>query len=41
MCLNLRRFLTCGHNPANLSCWDNLFTGGILLNISCPQCHLI
>jgi hypothetical protein len=39
MCLNLRRFCTCGRNSAYLNCRDNLLPGEILVNLFCPQCR--
>jgi hypothetical protein len=39
MCLNLRRFCTCGRNSAHLNCRDNLLPGEILVNLFCPQCR--
>jgi hypothetical protein len=39
MCLNLRRFCSCGRNSAYLSCRDNLLPGKILVNLFCPECR--
>ena len=39
MCMNLRRFCTCGRNSASLSCRDNLLPGEILVNLFCPECR--
>ena len=39
MCMNLRRFCTCGRNSAYLSCRDNLLPGEILVNLFCPECR--
>jgi hypothetical protein len=39
MCLNLRRFCSCGRNSAYLSCRDNLLPGEILINLFCPECR--
>lgn len=39
MCLNLRRFCSCGRNSAYLSCRDNLLPGEILVNLYCPHCQ--
>jgi len=39
MCLNLRRFCSCGRNSAYLSCRDNLLPAEILLNLYCPRCR--
>jgi hypothetical protein len=39
MCLNLRRFCSCGLNFAYLSWRDNPLPGEILVNLFCPQCR--
>ncbi len=39
MCMNLRRFCSCGRNSAYLSCRDNLLPGEILVNLFCPECR--
>jgi len=39
MCLNLRRFCSCGRNSAYLSCRDNLLPAEILINLFCPECR--
>jgi hypothetical protein len=39
MCMNLRRYCTCGRNSAHLSCRDNLLPGEILINLFCPECR--
>jgi len=39
MCLNLRRFCSCGRNSAYLSCRDNLLPAEILVNLFCPECR--
>jgi hypothetical protein len=39
ICLNLRRFCTCGRNSAYLSCRDNLRPGEILVARFCPECR--
>lgn len=39
MCLNLRRFCSCGRNSAYLSCRDNVLPGEILINLYCPECR--
>ncbi len=39
MCMNLRRFCSCGHNSAYLSCRDNLLPAEILVNLFCPECR--
>jgi hypothetical protein len=39
MCLNLRRFCSCGRNSAYLSCRDNLLPAEILVALFCPQCR--
>jgi hypothetical protein len=39
MCMNLRRFCSCGRNSAHLSCRDNLLPAEILLNLFCPECR--
>jgi hypothetical protein len=40
MCMNLRRFCSCGRNSASLSCRDNLLPGEILVNLICSECRL-
>jgi hypothetical protein len=39
MCMNLRRFCSCGRNSASLSCRDNLLPAEILVNLYCPECR--
>jgi len=39
MCMNLRRFCSCGRNSAYLSCRDNLLPAEILVNLFCPECQ--
>jgi hypothetical protein len=39
MCMNLRRFCSCGRNSAYLSCRDNLLPAEILVNLFCPECR--
>jgi hypothetical protein len=39
MCMNLRRFCSCGRNSAYLSCRDNLLPAEILVSLFCPQCR--
>jgi hypothetical protein len=39
MCMNLRRFCSCGRNSAYLSCRDNLLPGEILVSLFCPECR--
>jgi hypothetical protein len=39
MCMNLRRFCSCGRNSAYLSCRDNLLSAEILVNLFCPECR--
>lgn len=39
MCMNLRRFCSCGRNSASLSCRDNLLPAEILVNLFCPGCR--
>jgi hypothetical protein len=39
MCMNLRRFCSCGRSSAYLSCRDNLLPAEILVNLFCPECR--
>jgi hypothetical protein len=39
MCMNLRRFCSCGRNSAHLSFRDNLLPAEILVNLFCPVCR--
>jgi hypothetical protein len=39
MCMNLRRFCSCGRNSAHLSCRDNLLPAELLVNLYCPECR--
>jgi hypothetical protein len=39
MCMNLRRFCSCGRNSAYLSCRYNLLPAEILTNLFCPACR--
>jgi hypothetical protein len=39
MCMNLRRFCSCGRNSAYLSCRDNLLPTEILVDLYCPECR--
>ena len=39
MCMNLRRFCSCGCKSAYLSCRDNLLPAEILVNLYCPECR--
>ena len=39
MCMNLRRFCSCGRNSASRSCRDNSLPGEILVNLICSECR--
>jgi hypothetical protein len=39
MCMNLRRFCSCGRNSASLNCRDNLLPAEILVELFCPDCR--